>query len=219
MGHSRHLDHATETGPIRLLTSDDLELFRDHLLRLDAASRRDRFNGITDDEFVRAYAARCFAEDTRRTLVVAYVEDGRVEGAAELHETGQGRILQAEIAFSVESHRQNMGIGSRLFERLIEHAQAFGYRRLLVTTHPQNEAMKALARKFNARLSFQDCETVGTIDLDDVRPPVQVPRPGSVHERTSQADPARAFDELMRAVADFQLTALGLAHMRLPRKS
>ncbi|WP_157014158.1 GNAT family N-acetyltransferase [Mesorhizobium xinjiangense] len=204
MAQSRHHDNAEEKGRIRLLTADDRGLFCDHLLRLDATSRRDRFNGVTDDEFVRAYAARCFAGDTERTIVVAYVCDGRVEGAAELHETGRGELRQAEIAFSVEDHRQNMGIGSWLFERLIEYARTLGYQQLLVTTHPQNEAMKALARRFSARLSFQDYETLGTIDLGDVQAPVRPPAPAAVHDAAGPV-----FANLMRRVADFRLPGRG----------
>ena len=41
-----------------------------------------------------------------------------------------------------------------------------GYTRLRVTTHPQNQAMKALARRYRAALNFEDGETVGTIDLE-----------------------------------------------------
>jgi GNAT superfamily N-acetyltransferase len=62
-----------------------------------------------------------------------------------------------------------MGIGRRLFERLIGNARGLGYTKLRVTTHPHNEATKALARRFDAALSFEDGETVGIIDLD---PPI-----------------------------------------------
>ncbi|MGB6116875.1 MAG: GNAT family N-acetyltransferase [Mesorhizobium sp.] len=153
-------------GQIRQLRPSDLAAFREHLLRLDAESRRDRFNGVTDDIFVASYAARCFSEGA---TVIGYVENGEVHGAAELHERADLDPPTAEIAFSVEKGLQHKGIGSQLFQRLIGHALAMGYEELRVTTHPQNEAMKALARKFNARLSFVDGDTVGTIDLSGVQ--------------------------------------------------
>lgn len=149
-------------GIIRQLRPSDLPRFREHLLRLDVGSRRDRFNGLTDDAFVTAYATRCFHDGT---TVIGYVEDDRVLGAAELHERPGLSAPTGEIAFSVERQLQHRGIGGRLFDRLIAHAHALGYSRLLVTTHPQNEAMKALARRFNAKLSFEAGETVGVIDL------------------------------------------------------
>jgi GNAT superfamily N-acetyltransferase len=149
-------------GTIRQLRPSDLPRFRDHLLRLDSESRRDRFNGATDDNFVSAYANRCFAEGA---TVIGYVEGDRVLGAAELHERADLSEPTGEIAFSVERALQHRGIGHRLFERLIGNAVGLGYTKLLVTTHPHNDAMKALARRFDAALSFEDGETVGMIDL------------------------------------------------------
>lgn len=154
-------------GRIRLLRHSELPQFRDHLLRLDAASRRDRFNGPTSDAFVASYAERCFKDGT---IVIGYVDGGEVLGAAELHERPEDREPTGEIAFSVERPLQRQGLGGLLFARLIESARAFGYERLLVTTHPQNEPMKRLARSFNARLRFDDGETVGLIELEAAAP-------------------------------------------------
>ncbi|MBN9242788.1 MAG: GNAT family N-acetyltransferase [Mesorhizobium sp.] len=151
------------TGTIRQLRPSDLPRFRDHLLRLDAASRRDRFNGATNDGFVAAYADRCFAEGA---AVIGYVEGDEVLGAAELHERPEEAEPTAEIAFSVERRLQHRGIGGRLFARLIQQARGLGYTRLFVTTHADNLAMKALARRFEAALSFAEGETVGTIRLE-----------------------------------------------------
>lgn len=163
----RHPDiSAPGEGVIRQLRPSELPLFRDHLLRLDPESRRDRFNGLTDDSFLTAYAGRSFTEGT---TVIGYVANGMVLGAAELHERSDIAEPTGEIAFSVEGAVQHRGVGSRLFERLIANARGLGYARLRVTTHPQNEAMKALARKFQAELTFEDCETVGLIDLDGMK--------------------------------------------------
>jgi RimJ/RimL family protein N-acetyltransferase len=155
------IDHATQ-GVIRQLRPSDLAAFREHLLRLDPEARRDRFNGMTDDVFIASYAARSFSQGA---TVIGYVEDGEVQGAAELHERPDLDPPTGEIAFSVERHLQHQGIGSALFRRLIGHALALGYEELRVTTHPHNAAMKSLARKFDAKLSFADGETVGVIDL------------------------------------------------------
>lgn len=150
------------SGTIRQLRPSDHSRFHQHLLRLDPQSRRDRFNGLTDDSFVGAYADRCFHDGT---TVIGYVDEEHVRGAAELHERPEIDEPTAEIAFSVERFLQHRGLGGFLFQRLIGHAYALGYSRLLVTTHPQNEAMKALARRFNARLTFDAGDTVGTIAL------------------------------------------------------
>lgn len=154
-------------GTIRQLRPSDLPRFRDHLLRLDPESRRDRFNGVTDSTFIERYANRSFAAGT---TVIGYVENDDVLGAAELHERAEEAEPTAEIAFSVERHLQGRGIGASLFERLIMQARGLGYTQLRVTTHPQNAAMRALARRYNAMLVFEDGETVGTIHLDPLMP-------------------------------------------------
>lgn len=159
---SSHPENTMPSGIVRRLRPSEQSLFRDHLLRLDSYSRNDRFNGATSDEFVESYAERCFREGA---TVIGFVEGGRVLGAAELHERPDLDPPTGEIAFSVEKELQHRGIGGRLFERLIAHAYALGYTALRVTTHAQNAAMKALARKFDARLSFDHGETVGLIEL------------------------------------------------------
>lgn len=149
-------------GVIRQLRPSDLPRFAEHLLRLDEQSRRDRFNGLADDAFVKTYAERCFREGV---TVIGYVESDRVLGAAELHERPEEAEPTAEIAFSVEHELQHKGIGGRLFSRLIAQARGLGYERLRVTTHPHNAAMKALARRFDAKLKFAAGEATGVIEL------------------------------------------------------
>lgn len=158
-----HHEQSPPVGVIRQLRPSDLPRFRDHLLRLDPESRHDRFNGAINDHFVEIYADRSFHDGT---TVIGYLEGDDVLGAAELHERPDHAEPTAEIAFSVERHRQHQGIGAKLFERLLAHAHALGYERLHVTTHSENRAMKALARRFNASLSFAAGEAVGTITLD-----------------------------------------------------
>ena len=160
---------AAPVGLVRNLDARDLADFRDHLLRLTPASRRDRFNGYTDDGFVAAYAARSVKSGA---VVIGYVENGILRGAAELHDIGRADREAAEVAFSVEDAFQHRGIGARLFERLIVRALELGYRSLHVTTHPQNRAMKALARNFGAVLCFQSCEAVGVIDMAAFQPKI-----------------------------------------------
>ena len=149
-------------GYVRTLTQqEELPLLRDHLLRLDAESRHDRFNGFLDDSFIESYAARC-ADDG--TVIIAYIENGVVRGAAELHPSESADWLP-EIAFSVEAGVRRRGVGTSLFRRLIEEARAMGYKTLRITTGAENHAMRALAGKFGAHLAFRHGEAIGTIDL------------------------------------------------------
>jgi GNAT superfamily N-acetyltransferase len=154
---------ALARGTVRMLHQrEELPLLRDHLLRLDADSRRDRFHGFLDDNFVERYAAKC-ADDG--TVIIAYIEDGVVRGAAELHLPDQSQDAVPEIAFSVEARVRRQGVGSILFRKLIAEARSRGYDSLRITTGAQNQAMRALANKFGAHLTFRYGESTGTIDL------------------------------------------------------
>jgi GNAT superfamily N-acetyltransferase len=167
------------TGAVRVLKPTEMPLLRDHLLRLDPASRRDRFNGVVDDDFLRKYVGRCFDDGV---IVIGYIENGRVQGAAELHEPKRSADQTPEIAFSVEQHLRRRGVGSVLFKALLAEAKRNGHRKLRVTTGAQNDAMRALARKFGTRLNFRDGELAGIIALDGAKlsnmdvPPLNVSR-------------------------------------------
>ena len=127
-----------------------------------ASSRHDRFHGFMDDGFIERYAAKC-ADDG--TVIIAYIEDGVVRGAAELHPPDQSPDALPEIAFSVEACVRRRGVGSILFRKLIAEARSKGYHSLRITTGAQNEAMRALASKFGAHLTFRHGESTGSIDL------------------------------------------------------
>ncbi len=141
---------------------EELPLLRDHLLRLDRTSRYDRFHGFMDDSFIERYAEKCANDGT---TIIAYFENGVVRGAAELHPPDQSPDSLPEIAFSFESSVRRRGVGSILFRKLITEARAKGFQSLRITTGAQNEAMRALAGKFGAHLTFRHGESTGTIDL------------------------------------------------------
>jgi GNAT superfamily N-acetyltransferase len=175
-------------GSVRTLRRQELRLLRDHLLRLDAASRHDRFHGFLGDSFIERYAERCASDGT---VIIAYLENGVVRGAAELHPPEQSPDVQPEIAFSVESSLRRSGVGSILFRKLIAEARARGYRSLRITTGSHNEPMRALAHKFGAHLTFLHGESTGSITLE----PLPRPEPAS-------ATPASAI-EVGRAMVNF----------------
>jgi GNAT superfamily N-acetyltransferase len=179
-------------GTVRTLSQqEELPLLRDHLLRLDRESRHDRFHGFMDDSFIERYAEKCANDGT---IIIAYLEDGVVRGAAELHPPDQSADSQPEIAFSVESPLRRKGVGSILFRKVIAEARARGYRSMRITTGAQNEAMRALANKFGAHLTFRYGESTGSIDLAQQTQPEPAP---SVVATT--IDAARAIMNINRA--------------------
>lgn len=180
-------------GTVRTLSQqEELPLLRDHLLRLDRTSRHDRFHGFIDDSFIRRYAERCANDGT---VIIAYFEDGVVRGAAELHPPEQSPDAQPEIAFSVERPARRKGVGSILFRKLIAEAHAKGYASLRITTGAQNDAMRALATKFGAQLTFRHGESTGSIDLTDHSEPATAPTPAMV----TPVEAARAIVDINRA--------------------
>lgn len=177
-------------GHVRVLAARELPLFREHLLRLDRDSRRDRFNGSLDDEWVSRYAERSVADGT---VILAYFEHDVVRGAAELHQPGLSWDSFPEIAFSVESSVRRQGVGSILFTKLIAKALSMGFEQLRITTGSQNDAMRALANKFGARLSFRHGESTGTIDL------MQAEAKAVALPKATALDVARAVTDYNRA--------------------
>ena len=189
MRHENITGSTLARGYVRTLRQqEELPLLRDHLLRLDRESRHDRFHGFMDDDFIERYAAKC-ADDG--TVIIAYIENGVVRGAAELHPPDQSPDSLPEIAFSVEACVRRQGVGSVLFRKLIAEARSKGYHSLRITTGAQNQAMRALANKFGAHLTFRHGESTGSIDLK------QHPQPGLA--RYAIATPAEA----ARAIVGF----------------
>lgn len=180
-----------EWGYVRTLCQhEELPMLLGHLKRLEPEARHDRFNGFLGDSFLESYAARCAADGT---MIVAYIENGIVRGAAELHTPGPDDHLP-EAAFSVESRCRRSGVGTQLFSRLIREARWKGYSQIKITTGAQNLAMKALALKFGARLAFRQDETSGVVEVGPSSGP-------DVVETLISASllPARAMLDLNRA--------------------
>ena len=87
-----------EGGLIRKLWGVETDAYRDHLLRLDAESRRNRFAGTIADDMVRTYAATTRGSDV---ILHGFFVDGVLRGAADLHilgplARGRGRLQHRE---------------------------------------------------------------------------------------------------------------------------
>ena len=207
--HHRSLVGSTRArSTVRTLSQhEELPLLRDHLLRLDPASRHERFHGFIDDSFIERYAEKC-ADDG--TIVIAYFEDGVVRGAAELHPPEQSADSLPEIAFSVEAPTRRRGVGSFLFRQLIAEARAKGYRKLRITTGAQNAAMRALANKFGAHLTFSQGEATGTIDVINQDQPESASEPFGFASTLAAARAIAAFNRAYWRML-FKMHGLGRA--------
>lgn len=148
-------------GVIRKMWMHEASLYRDHLLRLDAASRRNRFGGVISDEFIRGHVDSSIVLDA---VMHGFFIDGAMRGAAELRPIGNRFAREAEAAFSVESDWQSHGVGSELLRRSLLTARNRGIKFLHMACLADNRRMQQLARKFDADLKFDFGSVVGEVE-------------------------------------------------------
>ena len=143
-------------GTVRRLWIGEAELYGQHLLRLEAESRRNRFGGAVSDEFILRYAEPSALNDA---IIYGLFDDGVLRGAAEL------RLLEragdAEAALSIERAWQSRGVGTALLQRVLLAARNRQVERLHMLCLAENRRMQQLARKFGAELSFQSGSVTG----------------------------------------------------------
>jgi GNAT superfamily N-acetyltransferase len=150
-----------EGAVIRKLWLGETDKYREHLLRLDPRSRRDRFGGGVSDAFICDYADSTIALDG---VVHCCFIDGALRGAAELRPLGLNFPRQAEAALSVEKPWQSHGVGSALLARTLLAARNRGFHLLHMACLAENERMQQLARKFDAELSLDFGNVVGEVE-------------------------------------------------------
>jgi GNAT superfamily N-acetyltransferase len=153
---------------IRRLWPSDMEAYRDHLLRLDARSRHERFGGGMSDDFLMHYAEHCFG---RGDLLYGAFIGGHLCGAAELRSNQAiwseqpqfGRHIHAEAAFSVENGYRRRGIGEKLFRRIQRAATNHGVETIEIICLPDNIGMRTLAQKFKTHFTFEESALTGRL--------------------------------------------------------
>jgi len=148
-------------GVIRKLWIDRAAPYREHLLRLDAESRRNRFGGAVSDEFIANYAELSRGLDA---VMHGFFVEGVLRGVAELRPLGDGFAHEAEAAFSIEKPWQSHGVGSALLERTLLAARNRGIRLMHMACLANNARMVELAKKFDAELTFDFGSVVGEVE-------------------------------------------------------
>ncbi len=149
-----------EDGTVRKLWIHEADVYRDHLLRLDPDSRRNRFAGAVSDEFIRGYVKLASGLDG---VTYGFYVAGTLRGAAELRPLG-AFAKEAEAAFSIEKPWQNHGVGTALLERILLAARNRSFKLLHMACLADNWHMQQLALKFDAELSFDFGSVVGEVE-------------------------------------------------------
>jgi GNAT superfamily N-acetyltransferase len=147
-------------GLIRKMWRVEADRYRDHLLRLDEASRRNRFGGAVADDFLFNYADLAIGLDT---VIHGFFVNGTMRGAAELRSIGNPLTREAEAAFSIEAPWQSYGVGSALLARTLLAARNRGVKFLHMACLADNQRMQQLAAKFDAELTFDFGSVVGEV--------------------------------------------------------
>ena len=147
-------------GLVRKLWIGEAYRYRDHLLRLDANSRRKRFGGAVSDAYIRQHVETSLWLDA---LLQGFFVEGVLRGAAELRSIEERSRIEAEVAFSVEEKWQGHGVGSALLQRTLLAARNRGIKFLHMACMADNERMQQLARKFDVELSFELGGIVGEV--------------------------------------------------------
>jgi GNAT superfamily N-acetyltransferase len=150
-----------EGGVIRKLWIGETAKYREHVLRLDPESRRNRFAGGVSDDFVRRYVDLSMGLDA---VVHGFFVRDEMRGGAELRPLGVRFPHQAEAAISVEKPWQSHGVGSALLQRTLLAARNRGFRHLHMACLADNRRMQQLARKFDAELTFDFESVIGEVE-------------------------------------------------------
>jgi len=161
------MQEALTDGVIRKLWIDRSGPYRDHLLRLDTESRRNRFGGAVSDEFIKNYTELSLGLDA---VIHGYFVDGVLRGVAELRPLGKDFAHEAEAAFSIETPWQSHGVGSALLERTLLAARNRGIKLMHMACLANNHRMVDLAKKFEAELTFDFGSVVGEVEAPHPTP-------------------------------------------------
>ncbi|MCY0147550.1 GNAT family N-acetyltransferase [Hoeflea sp. G2-23] len=150
-------------GEVRLrsLGPADAADFCAHIHELHFEDFRHRFNGLVSDEWLDKYIARSLNE----AIVIGAFIDDHLVAVAELHTGGKIAEGMGESAFSVSSDWRRHGLGTLLLKALLRVATENDIATIIVETGAQNHAMKALARRFGARMQMQGDQSVGRINV------------------------------------------------------
>ena len=206
---------ASSTDPaveIRRLWPADMPLFRDHMLRLDARSRHERFGGGMSDDFIVHYAESCFGQGD---LVFGAFVDGRCAGRANCapaRRSGPNRRRSSAISTPRRlSASKNPIAGAASASNCSSASRA--PRAITASRRSTSSACRTISaccaspRKFKTHFSFEENQFTGRLTA-------RRPTPFSLMREAS-----RDFVDFTSSLFDAQLRAIaaGIAEERVTR--
>jgi GNAT superfamily N-acetyltransferase len=153
-------------GDPREVSESDFAAVRNHLVRLDKDSLYQRFGFSVSDERLAQHVDSM--RDRDATIFGCWVL-GRIRGVGELRRFGSGPDLRAEAALTVERSFQDLGLGHALMTRMIEEAERYGVREILVGFDFRDRHMRRIVEQAGASLHFEGADCIGRIAIEDRR--------------------------------------------------
>ena len=144
--------------PIRKLHHTERPLFVDHLKRLDANDRRNRFvQAVVSDARIESYVAGIGDDDV---ILGAFLDDVMVGGTHVAFGADS-----AEIGVSVEVAHRSQGMGGRMFAAAAHLARNRQITKLYTFCLADNHAVAAMARRHGMALRRESEETEAFMTL------------------------------------------------------
>lgn len=140
----------TAAIPLSSAVPDWRQALVSHLRSLGDRSRLSRFRTMVSDFWISRYA-----EKIEPIEVLCIREKGEVVGVAELHQMNDSMI---EVALSVSDCEQGHGLGRVLMDEAVACARDLGAREVILGFSYDNNALRRLTLRHNARLEREGSE-------------------------------------------------------------
>lgn len=154
---------------ITTLQDLDKRAILDHLLRLDTEDRYMRFFAAVNDDVLTLYVKDKMSLEESKAFGI-YDPNDRDKLIAFAHLTGEEKIAygcRAELGISIDKNFRNMGLASRLLDRVLTHCRAHGVNTLFMSCLRQNVTMQRLAKRAGLRLVLDHQEALAELNLPE----------------------------------------------------
>ena len=146
---------------VRRVLVSEYPKYRKHLKSLDADSKYLRFGHPIQDEMIDQLCDQ-FEADADKNILFC-VENDDLEFVAIGHIALQNEM---ELAFSVLKQSQGQGLGSRLFERVIQWCRTHNRLKGNMICLSSNQVIRHLCTKYGIRMVNNQGEILASIELD-----------------------------------------------------
>ncbi len=157
-------DTASSVVEFRNLCLFDVDLYREHLLRLSPASRLTRFSKSMTDHEIFDYVDTI---DWNLAIIIGYFNRGLLRGAAEVGIDDGPFPPQAELVFSVEDEYQGSKVGTTLMALALNVLRKRGIENAHLACQSTNGRMKKIILRHRADVEevSENDQLFATIDV------------------------------------------------------